>query len=149
MMISTILVPLDGSGRAESILTHVETLARCTGASILLMRVVEPVPAIVASHDAWPQLYLDQIDREMADARAYLDSRQKQLAQKGFTVDVHVVHGSIVPSILDLAAEKDASLIALASHGRSGLGSAFYGSVAAGLLHRADRPLYLIRAPKD
>ncbi len=148
-MIATILVPLDGSGRAESILPHVETLAGCTGASILLMRVVEPVPAIVASHDAWPQLYLDQIEREMVDARVYLNNRQKQLNEKGFTVEVDVVHGAIVPSILELAEQKDASLIALASHGRSGLASAFYGSVAAGLLHRADRPLYVIRAPSE
>jgi nucleotide-binding universal stress UspA family protein len=49
-------------------------------------------------------------------------------------------------AILDVAAKENADLIALASHGRSGLARVFYGSVASAILQRADRPLLLIRA---
>ena len=48
-----------------------------------------------------------------------------------------------------MAARENADLIAMASHGRTGLGRVFYGSVAAGVLHRADRPLLLIRAQDE
>jgi nucleotide-binding universal stress UspA family protein len=51
-----------------------------------------------------------------------------------------------VQEIISAAERNDADLIALASHGRTGLAQVFYGSVAAGVLHRIDRPLLLIRA---
>ncbi len=56
------------------------------------------------------------------------------------------MQGPPVEAIIAMAKEENVDLIALASHGRSGLARVFYGSVAAGILHRADRPLLLIRA---
>ncbi|MCB0130889.1 MAG: universal stress protein, partial [Caldilineaceae bacterium] len=47
---------------------------------------------------------------------------------------------------LDVAERENADLVAMASHGRTGLARVFYGSVAAGLLHAADRPLLVVRA---
>jgi len=52
----------------------------------------------------------------------------------------------VVEGIINMAAREGVDLIALASHGRSGLSRVFYGSVAAGLLHRVDRPLLIIRS---
>jgi nucleotide-binding universal stress UspA family protein len=52
----------------------------------------------------------------------------------------------VVTCILEEAVRKNVDLIAMASHGRTGLARAFYGSVAAGILHQADRPLLLVRA---
>jgi nucleotide-binding universal stress UspA family protein len=54
-----------------------------------------------------------------------------------------------VEAIINAAEREDADLIAIASHGRSGLSGVFYGSVAAGVLHRVDRPLLLIRSRGD
>jgi nucleotide-binding universal stress UspA family protein len=51
-----------------------------------------------------------------------------------------------VEAIIDAAEREGADLIALASHGRTGLANVFYGSVAAGVLHRIDRPLLLVRS---
>ena len=45
--------------------------------------------------------------------------------------------------------QEDADLIAMASHGRTGLARVFYGSVATGVLHKVDRPLLLIRAEDE
>jgi nucleotide-binding universal stress UspA family protein len=50
---------------------------------------------------------------------------------------------------LHAADDEDADLICMGSHGRSGLSRVFYGSVAAGVLHRVDRPLLLIRSQND
>ena len=52
-------------------------------------------------------------------------------------------------TIFDTALAEDADLIAIATHGRSGLSQGFYGSVAAGVLNRADRPLLVTRSRSD
>lgn len=52
----------------------------------------------------------------------------------------------MVSTLLAVAERENADLIGLASHGRTGLGRVFYGSVAAGLLNQTDHPLLLIRA---
>jgi len=59
---------------------------------------------------------------------------------------VQVSYGPVVEGIIDIAKSQEADLIAIASHGRSGLSMVFYGSVAAGILHRADRPLLVVRS---
>jgi nucleotide-binding universal stress UspA family protein len=57
--------------------------------------------------------------------------------------------GPIVEEIINIADRENVDLIAMASHGRTGLPRAFYGSVAAGILHRIDRPLLLVRSVND
>jgi len=52
----------------------------------------------------------------------------------------------VVETIIDVARTEDISIIAIASHGRSGLGQVFYGSVTAGILQKIDRPLLVIRS---
>jgi nucleotide-binding universal stress UspA family protein len=54
-----------------------------------------------------------------------------------------------VEAITKTAELEGADLIAMASHGRTGLSQVFYGSVAAGVLHRANRPLLLVRSRDD
>ncbi|MGO9309658.1 MAG: universal stress protein, partial [Spirochaetia bacterium] len=66
--------------------------------------------------------------------------------EKGIEAHVHVSLGPVVGTIIDLAVQEKVDLIALASHGRTGLPAFFYGSVAAGVLHRADRPLLIVRS---
>ena len=52
----------------------------------------------------------------------------------------------VVETIIEAATNEDADLIAMASHGRGGLSRIFYGSVAAGILNRVDRPLFIVRS---
>jgi nucleotide-binding universal stress UspA family protein len=82
----------------------------------------------------------------MAEARAYLDGKQGALQGRGIDVKCLVESGPVVNGILEAAERENADLIAMASHGRTGLGRVFYGSVAAGVLHKADRPLLLVRS---
>ncbi len=145
-MYNAILVPLDGSPRAEKILAHVEALAVRFAAKVILLQVVEPNVAMVTPYDMVP--YYDPAEAEhiTAEARAYLATKEGELRSLGIEVKSVTESGPVVSVVLDVAEREGADLIAMASHGRTGLGRVFYGSVAEGILHKADRPLLLIRA---
>ena len=81
-----------------------------------------------------------------ADGRADLARKGEELGSLGIDVKSATESGPVVSVSLDVAEREGADLIAMASHGRTGLGRVFYGSVAEGILHKADRPLLLIRA---
>ena len=61
-------------------------------------------------------------------------------------METYIAHESPVKGIVNSAEHRNVDLIAMASHGRTGLPRVFYGSVAAGVLNLVDRPLLLIRA---
>jgi nucleotide-binding universal stress UspA family protein len=145
-MYKKILVPLDGSPRAEAIMEHVEELASCYGASVVLLQIVEPSIAYTSPYDTYPDLNLDQVEHRTEDAGLYLSGWAERLAEKGIETVIRNEHGPVVMTILDVAADEDVDLIAMASHGRTGLSRVFYGSVSAGVLHRIDRPLLLVRS---
>ncbi len=144
-MYKTILVPLDGSKRAEGILRHVEELSKLYHARVIFLQVVEPPPLIVGP-EGDIALYQQEIERWVKQAESYLNAIQGEFQEKGIETKKHVINGPVVEAIIKVAEQEGADLIALASHGRSGLSQVFYGSVAAGVLHRIDRPLLLIRS---
>ena len=146
---NTILVPLDGSKRAEAILTHVEDLARRYDATVVFLRVFEPVPPNVSLHEPYYMELQQDVERRAEETECYLTALQEEFREKGIEARTHVAYGSPVEVIIRVAEREGADLIAMASHGRSGLSRVFYGSVAAGVLHRIDRPLLLIRSLDD
>lgn len=145
-MYQKILVPLDGSRRAESILPHVEALATCLGARVVLLHVVTPPMMLVGPYDMVPVDDTAIVQGQLAAAETYLAEWQQKLGAKGIQVQSVVEPGAVVAAIIEVAERERADLVAMASHGRSGLARAFYGSVASGVLQRIDRPLLLIRA---
>ncbi len=145
-MYKTIVVPLDGSKRAESILPHAESLALKYAAKIVLLQVVEPNVAMITPYDMVPYYDPKEAERFLGEARSYLATKEGELRSQGIDVKSVVESGPVVTVILDVAERENAELIAMASHGRTGLARVFYGSVAAGILHKADRPLLLVRA---
>lgn len=144
-MYKTILVPLDGSKRAERILLHVERLAMHYHAKLILLQVIEPPPLIVGP-EGDITLHQQEMERGVNKAENYLAATEGKFQEKGIKTRTHVAHGPVVEAIIATAEREEADLIAIASHGRSGLSQVFYGSVAAGVLHRIDRPLLLIRS---
>jgi nucleotide-binding universal stress UspA family protein len=130
--VRSILVPLDGSALAEAILVPALDLAAALGAKVFLMHAV----------------HSGMMGRSrQAEARTYLRRMAKQVADRGIEVDTVVTsHGTTAEAICMAAREVDADLIALATHGRTGLGKAVLGSVTLDVLHHSDRPL-LIRRP--
>jgi nucleotide-binding universal stress UspA family protein len=94
-------------------------------------------------------LHQQQLERLAQRAREYLGSLQDEFLEKGIGAQIRIVHGPVVEAILTTAECEKVDLIAIASHGRSGLAQVFYGSVAAGVLNRIDRPLLLIRSQRN
>lgn len=145
-MYDVILVPLDGSERAERILPYVEEIASMRKSTVILLQVIEPNTALATPYDMVPYYDVTLAEQWVKEAKDYLAATQEKLRAKGIEAKALVVQGPIVRSILDVAEREKADLIAMASHGRTGLGRVFYGSVAAGVLQQADRPLLLVRA---
>lgn len=143
-MYRSILVPLDGSKRAEMILPHIEEMAQRFKAKVILLCVVSP---LVIGHEAiYPIFDEENYKQQIEQMKAYLTARKEELQAKGVEVQVRVGYRYIVDEIIDTAEQENVDLVAMTSHGRTGLSHVFYGSVAAGVLHRVDRPLLLIRS---
>ena len=144
-MYQKILVPLDGSKRADKIIPHVEGLAKRYKAKVIFLQVIE-YKTIPTAEGAFISLSGQEFEEAKERAEKHLKGLQGEFREKNIESRTHVTYGPVVEGIINLAAQEGVDLIALASHGRGGLSRVFYGSVAAGLLHRVDRPLLIIRS---
>jgi len=79
------------------------------------------------------------------EAEEYLHGLEERLKAKGFKVDSHVRYGDEAEEILDHSAQKDIDLIAMSTHGRSGVKRWLLGSVAEKILRHATKPIFLVR----
>jgi nucleotide-binding universal stress UspA family protein len=145
-MYKSIVVPLDGSGRAEKILPHVISLAQCYGARVTFLQVIELTPMLIVDYGLPGGILPELVEQTKTEAEEYLTTWKNEFAKKDIKASVRVEQGPIVETIIKVAEEESADLIAMASHGRTGLSHVFYGSVASGVLHRVDRALLLIRS---
>lgn len=148
-MYTKILVPLDGSKRAEAILGHVVDLASHYQAKVIFLQVIDPGAVVSGMGGSYTVADATVIQHLVADADRYLAARCGELRAQGIAVEARIGHGDVVQSIIAVAQQESVDLVAMASHGRTGLPRVFYGSVAIGVLHRIDRPLLLIRAGED
>ena len=148
-MYKTILVPLDGSKRAEAILPHVKNLSLCFNSKVIFFMVLEP--SLMLEYDEVIDMskYLEKRDLQKKETETYLASLQERFHAKGIEVQTLIGHGLVVKAIIDVAKRENADLVTMASHGRSGFYREFYGSVAAGVLQRIDRPLLIIRSRRE
>ena len=136
-MLSTILVPLDGSQLSERALPIAEDLARRVSARLLLIRCVQPpdrsAPAATAA---------DVISAEVA--RRYVDTCVSALAASGLHVEAIVREGEAAGQILSTVHARHVDLIVMTRHGRSQIGRWLVGSVTAGVWRRTPVPLALV-----
>jgi nucleotide-binding universal stress UspA family protein len=145
-MYKRILVPLDGSKRAESIVSHIKELARCLDSEILLLRVFKNEYGQVEYFGHDPEFYEAIQANCKAETLAYLSQIQQEHLGNNLQVKLFAEEGLVIETILSVAQREEVDLIAMSSHGRTGLSRMIYGSVAAGVLNKVDRPLLLIRA---
>jgi len=145
VQIKRILVPLDGSQWSEEVLPYVAQIAGAFKGSVTLMGAIHN-PA------TWVD-FLMQIDsgREVDLARSYLEHQRKEFADRGIEgeTNIAVVHGEPAQAILDYAKVDHSDLIAMTTHGRSGVTRWAWGSVADKVLHSTDLPLLLVRPMED
>lgn len=141
-----ILVPLDGSPLAESILEEARIFARITGSELLLTMIVQPIPVLLPPF-VWPPEQLTQSpeDRELA-ARRYIETVKERLKAEGLVVQSRVRVGrKVAREILRLAQDEKCSLVAMATHGAGGLDRMMLGSVADQVVRHAEMPVLLLR----
>lgn len=148
-MYQKILVPLDGSERAERVLPHAKALAQRMNAKVVLLQIVNPRLELPGEMGASVALHNTELERRTTEAREYLKNLEHGLASEGLEVKIRLSYGPVVETIVAVAAEERVDLIAMASHGRGGLSRVFYGSTASGVLQRVDRPLLVVRARRD
>ncbi|MCB2147802.1 MAG: universal stress protein [Deltaproteobacteria bacterium] len=146
-MYKKILVPLDGSMRAEAILPHVESLALCLKASVVLLYVDETSDLALERDEVVDvNTYLEKRRKRISTTQAYLQTIIDKWRSIDIDVQMRIGRGGVVACIIDTAKRESADLVAMASHGHGGVARTFYGSVAVGVLNRIDRPLLLIRS---
>jgi nucleotide-binding universal stress UspA family protein len=145
-MYQTILIPVDGSKRAEAILSHVENLGKINGAKAVFLK-VEEEPIMLGRDEVIDiDKYHEVFNKQNELSQAYLDDLKARFHEKNIHAITRLAFGPVVKAILTTAAETGADLIAMATHGLSGLTRVSYGSVAAGVLQAADIPILLIRS---
>lgn len=146
-MFQKILVCLDGSKIAEQILPYAAEQAVRFGSSLVLFQVVSlasiPTPTGIESVPvAVPN---DQLAEAEADAKDYLERHALPLREKGLRVQCVTLIGHPAESIVSYAEENRFHLVALATHGRSGLKRLVFGSVADHVIRKSGLPILLIK----
>lgn len=140
-----IVVPLDGSELSEAILPIVERLAGPFDLTIQLVRAIEPLPAYAAAEISSARTE-EVIALEVADTEGYLRKVAAPLEAKGLRVTRWVGRGLAVDVILRRTEETGSGLIAMSTHGRTGVGRFLIGSVAERVLRSAAVPVLLWKA---
>ena len=131
--VGNLIVPLDGSPVAEQVIPHVASLATELPATVTLVEVTRS-----------PREFRGLVDNV---ASSYLAETAEALRQQGPTsVDERIIHGDAANGILELSEDIPDALIAMATHGRSGLGRWLIGSVVDRVVHHATTPVLIVRA---
>jgi nucleotide-binding universal stress UspA family protein len=137
-MFKKILVPLDGSKLAEKILPRVEKMVRYCQAEVHLIRVV-------VSYRIDPKEEKEERARLLQEAWDYLEKIVSRLRKKRVRAYAVVVYGKDAVQVCDFARKNKFDLIAMATHGRSGISRWALGSVADKVLSCSVVPVMLIR----
>ncbi len=144
-MYTRILVPLDGSKLAEQVLPYVRILAKGLHSQAELLRVVEPLPPI-GLMDPYREVHRQQLTASLTNqAKDYLEEIAEPFRDDRPTVSYSVRHGNPESEIVSEAESGPATMIAMSTHGRSGLGRWALGSVADKVLHVTNLPLLIVR----
>ena len=139
-MYRTILVAVENSAADGTILSHVEELARLTGAELLLVHVA----------DGWAARHFDELklreSEEIKADRAYLDRIRDDLASRGVTARTALAMGDPATELIRVAKAQGVDLIAMSTHGHRFLSDLFHGTTADRVRHLVKIPVLLLRA---
>lgn len=143
-MFKRILVPLDGSTLAESVLQHAQAVSQSGRTQIHLLRAINPAPAD-------PHLQIgDPLDWKLrkVEAGAYLESIAARFDELGFETVANTAEGRPAETIIEYAHAQAIDLILMSSHGRSGLNEWNLNSVVQKVVHRAPTSILIVRAQR-
>jgi len=141
-MYKKILVPLDGSPNAEAVLPHAEALAKSENAELIILR-VPSIPA--AEYVALDPVVAATLRKDIRDeATNYVTEKVNTLKKENIKATGITKEGPVPDTILDVAVEIHADMIAMSTHGRTGVKRWLMGSVADKIVHHAHIPVMLI-----
>jgi nucleotide-binding universal stress UspA family protein len=147
-MIKKIVVPLDGSKESEAVIPCVTWLAYGLGAEVVLFQALaggfHTITAKGYNYTIFPE---QQMASDKAFAEDYLSSVGEQFKDKRITLNSEVRVGEAAEGIIEFADDIEADMVAMSTHGRSGVSRWVMGSVAEKVLREGNRPLLLVRAP--
>lgn len=173
-MIRKVLVPLDGSGLAESVLPVVEELAPENNWEVVLLQVVQPIAErLKGKQDEIRKVYVDdesgqvvlatrvpgteetvvnvideEVDELVIEACGYLDEVQEQLRKKGVkNVRSITRYGQAPSKIIDVVKQEGIDMVAMSTHGRSGISRMVYGTVMGTVMRGVTVPVLVVRSP--
>lgn len=145
-MFKRILVPLDGSTRAERALPVAARIARATGGSLLLVQVVNPPIDYSGGMGLGPMMTEQAIEMEMAEATDYLKAVAASPQLSGIETRTEVSFGLPAQYLIAAAETHESDLVVLCSHGRTGFTRWALGSVAHRIIHHSTVPVLVLRA---
>jgi nucleotide-binding universal stress UspA family protein len=139
-MYSNILVAIEHSDADRAVLSHVQGLARLTGARLLLVHVA----------DGWAARHFDELklreSEEIQDDRQYLGQLCADMVQLGFEARARLAMGDPATELVKVAAEESVDLIAMSTHGHRFLNDLLRGSTADRVRHNVKIPVLMVRA---
>lgn len=148
-MFQHLLIPLDGSPRAEAALPYALSLAEHYAGRLTLLQVIVP-PFEAEMQAELPGVADEVLDRERRIAVDYLRQKEMELAGRGLRVAaVTLSHPFIPDAILAAIASEGADTIVMSTHGFTGLSRLVLGSVAEQVVRHASVPVILIRTPTE
>jgi nucleotide-binding universal stress UspA family protein len=149
-MYRKILVPMDDSDLAESVLPHVEKVAKeSQTAEVVLLRVCEP-PVVLADYPApsdthWEEHLKQETAHAQQQCKLYLIDAEQRLKKAGLSVSSASMLGSAPKEIVNYAMKNQVDLIIMASHGRSGIARWVFGSTAQKVRRASPIPVIIIK----
>jgi nucleotide-binding universal stress UspA family protein len=149
-MFEKILICLDGSKLAEQTLPYATEQAERFNSKVVLLQAFT-ISSTVAAAGAQaapavsPDLIQEETQRLEAEAKAYLEEVATPLREKGMDVVCITLQGIAGEVIVSYAQNENVDLIALATHGHSGLGRVIFGSVADHVLRESGLPILVIK----
>ena len=139
-MLEKIVIPVDGSPRAEAILWQIARLLRRRESHFIFVRAIEPLPG-------YPGADATAVgEKDRAEAKAYFKELMERLPVDQVRVSGVIREGYPADVILHVAREEKATMIAMSTHGRTGLARWAWGSVADKVLRAAEVPVLLTRS---
>ncbi len=144
-MFQSILVPLDGSQRAERAVPTAARIAHATNGTVVLLQVVSLPMEYLSSFALAPMITDESIEQELVEARSYLATLAKSESLKGLHVRTEVQFGLAGEQIMGVVESQAVDLVVLCSHGWTGFKRWALGSVAHRVIHDSHVPVLVLR----
>jgi nucleotide-binding universal stress UspA family protein len=150
-MFRKIVIPLDGSPLAETVIEHIQRLMPPPTTQLVVVSVFESYRYGLGANEI---AAVDAMGYVREGMETYLKQQHERLEEMGYETQAYLTEGDAAQGILEVADSVQADLIAMTTHGRSGIARWAIGSVTERIMHYAKQPIFLTRqetrvAPRD